>query len=436
MTKYTSNSIEFPMVKSRKIEVVFSGQHITSDGGGILLRAVDTAIGLTSRASRGFADTRRKASCRHSVLNLLKQRIYGLALGYEDLNDHDVLRHDPGIQTFVGRDVELASCATLCRFENSVSRKDLWNLNAVLVDVFIASHKRAPEEIVLDFDSTDDEVHGNQEGRFFHGYYDRYCFLPLYVFCGEHIVCAYLRPSNIDNAKHSLGILGLLVKRIRQSWPKTRIIFRGDCGFCRWKLMGWSDKHNVDYIIGLAKNSRVLAHASDVLDAAREMFLQTGQKQKLFHEFSYGAKSWDKARRIIVKAEYMAQGSNPRFVVTNLSGEPADVYHRYCARGEMENRIKEQQLYLFADRTSCSKWLPNQFRVLLSAFAYTLLQAIRRCALAGTQLANARCDSIRLKLLKIGASVIRNTRRIRLLLSASYPYNELFRLAAARLKAI
>ena len=435
MTKCTPNSIQFPAVKARKLEAVFSGQHITSDGGGVLLRAADAAIGLTKKAARSFTDTRRKASCRHSVPNLLKQRLYALALGYEDLNDHDVLRHDPALQAFVGKDVELASSPTLCRFENSVSRKEMWKLCATLVDTFLTSYTQAPKEIILDFDSTDDAVHGNQEGRFFHGYYEQYCFLPLYVFCGEQLLCAYLRPSNIDNAKHSLGILGLLVKRIRQSWPKTRIIFRGDSGFCRWKLMRWCDSHDVGYIIGLAKNARLLEQAHPALDMARENFLRTGQKQRIFHEFSYAAKSWDTPRRVIAKAEHLAKGSNPRFVVTNLSGEPVDVYHRYCARGEMENRIKEQQLYLYADRTSCSKWLPNQFRLLLSALAYTLLQAIRRLAFAGTELAHARCDTLRLKLLKIGACVIRNTRRIRLLLSASYPYRELFQLAAARLEA-
>ena len=429
------NPLKFPAVKGRKVEAVFSGQHITSDGGGILLRAVDTAIGLTTRAARSFADTRRKASCRHSMLDLLRQRVYALALGYEDLNDHDVLRHDLALQSFVGKDVELASSPTLCRFENSVSRRELWKLSATLVETFLASYRQAPKEIVLDFDSTDDAVHGKQEGRFFHGYYDQYCFLPLYVFSGEHLLCAYLRPSNIDNTWHAMGILGLLVKRIRQSWPKTRIIFRGDSGFCRWKLMRWCDNHDVDYIIGLAKNNRLLKQLGATLDEARKKFLQSGQKQKLFHEFSYAAQTWDKARRIIGKAEHTAKGSNPRFVVTSLPGEPVDVYHRYCARGEMENRIKEQQLYLYADRTSCSKWLPNQFRLLLSALAYTLLQAIRQLALTGTEIAQARCDTIRLKLLKIGACVLRNTRRIRLLLSASYPYRDLFQLAAARLKA-
>jgi hypothetical protein len=243
-----------------------------------------------------------------------------------------------------------------------------------------------------------------------------------------------LRPSNIDSSKHSLGILGLLVKRIRAAWPKTRIIMRGDSGFCRWKLMHWCDNHNVEYLLGLAKNTRLIREAQPLLDEAHEAFLQTGTKQKLFSETQYAADTWDKKRRVIIKAEHLEKGSNPRFVVTSLCGTPAELYQRYCARGEMENRIKEQQLCLFADRTSCSKWLPNQFRVLLSALAYTLIQFIRSKALKGTELASARCDTIRLKLLKIGAAVVRNTRRVILMLSESCPYKELFRLVAARLK--
>lgn len=433
MTKRTSDCIGFPGVRGREIEAVFSGQAITSDGGSLLLRAADAAMGLTRRVARAFSDTRRKASCAHSIEALLRQRIYALALGYEDLNDHDELRHDPALQTAVGRDVAMASAATLCRFENRIDRQSLWALSAALVDVFITSHARPPKEIVLDFDSTDDQVHGDQEGRFFHGFYDHYCFLPLYVFCGDHLLAAYLRPSNIDNAKHALGILGLLVKRLRQAWPDVRIVFRADSGFCRWRAMRWCDSHDVGYILGLAKNSRVSEEAAPLLAQASEQFAQTGIKQKLFGEVCYGAATWDRQRRVIVKAEHLEKGANPRYVVTNLPGYPAELYAKYCARGEMENRIKEQQLYLYADRTSCSRWLPNQFRVLLSGLAYTLLAAIRRLGLHGTDLARARCDSIRLKLLKIGAAVVRNSRRVRLLLSEAFPHKELFRIVAARL---
>ena len=261
MTNCTSNPIRFKGVKGRKVEAVFSGQTITSDGGGVLLRAADEAIGLLSRIGRCFTDVRRKASCEHTVENLPRQRVYALALGYEDLNDHDTLRHDPALRTAVGRDVDMASASTLCRFENSVDAKSLWALSSALVDVFIESYKKAPDEIILDFDATDDEAHGRQEGRFFHGYYDHYCFLPLYVFCGDHLLAAYLRPSNIDAAKHSLGILGLLVKRLRKEWPQTRIIVRADSGFCRWKFMRWCDSHGVEYILGLAKNAKLSAQA-------------------------------------------------------------------------------------------------------------------------------------------------------------------------------
>ena len=257
--------------------------------------------------------------------------------------------------------------------------------------------------------------------------------MPLYVFCGDHLLAAYLRPSNIDNARHALGILRLLVKRIRRVWPKVRIIYRGDSGFCRWKAMRWCDKHGVGYILGLAKNSRVAEEAGPLLALARERFERTGEKQKCFGEVRYAAKTWDRERRVIVKAEHLRKGANPRYVVTNLTGDPGEMYKKYCARGEMENRIKEQQLYLYADRTSCSRWLPNQFRVLLSGLAYTLLAAIRRLGLHGTDLARARCDTIRLKLLKIGAVVVRNTRRVRLMLSEACPHKELFRLVAARL---
>lgn len=435
MTICTSDPIRFQGVKGRKVEAIFSGQAITSDGGGVLLRAADDALHLLPRVARCFEDSRRKASCAHSVLHMLRQRVFALALGYEDLNDHASLRHDPALQTAVGRDVDMASAATLCRFENSVDKKSLWSLSSVLVDIFIESYKKAPEEIILDFDATDDEVHGKQEGRFFHGYYDHYFFLPLYVFSGNHLLAAYLRPSNIDGAKHSLGILALLVNRLRKEWPKTRIIVRADSGFCRWKMMRWCDNHGVDYILGLAKNAVLVKEAQPLLDEVHECFLQTGKKQKLFEETLYAAKTWDKERRVIIKAEHLEKGSNPRFVVTSLPDAPEQLYTRYCARGEMENRIKEQQLCLFADRTSCSKWLPNQFRVLLSALAYTLINAIRDKALVGTELARARCDTIRLKILKIGAAIIKNTRRITLMLSGACPYKELFRLAASRLHA-
>jgi hypothetical protein len=294
-------------------------------------------------------------------------------------------------------------------------------LHEVLVEQFIDSFKRAPRKLVLDFDATDDRVHGAQEGRFFHGYYDRYCFLPLYVFCRDQLLVSYLRPSRIDGAKHAWAILALLVKRLRQAWPKVRIVFRGDSGFCRWRMLSWCERNDVGYIVGISRNARLNALAQPLLAEAYHRFGQSGSKQRLFGEFAYAAATWDRKRRVIVKAEHTAQGSNPRYIVTNLSGTPKHLYDRlYCARGEMENRIKEQQLDLFADRTSCHRWWPNQFRLLMSGFAYALVEAIRRLALTGTELARAYVGTLRLKLLKIGAVILRNTRRVRFLRKLLY----------------
>ena len=308
-------------------------------------------------------------------------------------------------------------------------------MHEVLVQQFMDSYKRPPRRLVLDFDATDDRVHGQQEGRFYHGYYDAYCFLPLYVFCGDRLLVSYLRPSKIDGAKHAWAILALLVKRLRRAWPKVKIVFRGDSGFCRWRMLRWCERQGVGYIVGIARNPRMNALSKPLRNQAHDEFGRSGDKQRLFSEFLYAAQTWDRRRRVIVKAEHTARGSNPRYIVTNLAGSPQHLYDAvYCARGDMENRIKEQQLHLFADRTSCHQWWPNQYRVLLSAFAYVLLSAIRRIALAGTELARAYVGTIRLKLLKIGAVVLRNTRRVQFLLSSAHPYQELFFLAAARLK--
>jgi hypothetical protein len=412
----------------------FGGGAVSSDGGVLLLRQADRRLGLTAGVAAALGDERRAASCAHHVLGLLRQRVYALALGYEDLNDHATLRADPGLQTAVERDVPLASSPTLCRWENRADRETAWAIHRELVERFIASYTRPPRRLILDFDATDDAVHGNQEGRFFHGYYGQYCFLPLYVFCGGQLLVSYLRPSSTDPARHVWAILALLVQRLRQAWPEAEIVFRGDSHFCRWRLLRWCERHGVGYIVGLAKNPRVQAEAADLMAAARSAFEGTGQKQRLFADVVYAALTWDQPRRVIAKAEHGDLGSNPRFVVTNLDGEAQTLYDTvYCARGEMENRIKEQQLDLFADRTSCHRWWPNQFRLLLSSLAYTLLEAIRRLALQGTELARAQCRTIRLKLLKIGAVVVRNTRRVRFILSSGYPLQALFFQVAARL---
>ena len=294
------------------------------------------------------------------------------------------------------------------------------------MELFIESHKTPPKQVILDFDATDDLVHGQQEGRFFHGYYDSYCFLPLYVFAGEQLLCAYLRPSNIDEAKHAWAILALIAKRLRQAWPNVKIIFRGDSGFCRHRMLRWCDRHNVDYIVGLAKNPVLLRMSATVMRQAEDQFKQTGQKQRLFGQLSYAAGTWDRSRRVISRIEHGQKGANPRFIVTSLQGDGQTLYEKtYCARGEMENRIKEQQLGLFADRTSCHDFVANQFRLLLSSMAYVLIETLRRTCLAATDLARAQATTIRLKLLKIAAVVRISVRRIVIHLSESFPLGEL-----------
>jgi hypothetical protein len=436
VTDCTIANVEYTRLKRRKIQAEFTGGDITSDGGVMLLREVDKKLNLTARVAELFEDPRCKGKVRHALLPMLRQRIYGIALGYEDLNDHKTLRKDKAIQTAVERDHDLASSSTLCRFENWSSYQVTRDISRMQVEVFIESFKKAPKELILDFDSTDDPVHGGQLGAYFHGYYDHHCFLPLYVFCGEKLLVSYLRPSNIDNAKHAWAILSLLVKRLRQVWPDVHIIFRGDSGFCRHKMFNWCERNNVSYIVGIAKNNRLNEQSRKLHQKARHQFKKTAEKQRLFGEIYYAAQTWDNRRRIIVKAEFNRKGGNPRYVVTNLTGDPQKLYDQvYCARGEMENRIKEQQMCLFADRTSCMNWVPNQLRLLLSGLAYTLFEAIRRIALTGTELARARCDTIRLKLLKIGAVIISNTRRVRFLLSSAYPMQNLFVKVSKRLSA-
>jgi hypothetical protein len=434
VTVCTQNTFEFPVANRRRIQASFTGGDVSSDGGLVLLRQTDRRLKLTATLAKRLPDPRDPTKVIHPLVTLLRQRIYGLCQGYEDLNDHDRLRTDVALQTAVEQDTDLASASTLCRWENGADRQAAWLVHQWWVEQFITSHARPPAELVLDLDATDDPLHGKQEGAFFHGYYGHYCFLPLYVFCGERLLVAYLRPSNIDVARHAWAITALLVKRLRQAWPTVKIIVRGDGGFCRWRMLRWCDKHDVHYIVGLAKNDRLLALAQPLLEQAATQHAQTKQKQRVFGTIQYAAHTWDRARRVIVKAEHTDQGRNPRFVVTNLTGDAQVLYDAvYCARGEMENRIKEQQLGLFADRTSCHGWWANQWRLLLSGLAYTLMETLRRIGLVGTELARAQCGTIRLKLLKIGAVLVRNTRRVRFLLAASYPHQELFATVVARL---
>ena len=435
MTDRTLSKIEFPRCCRRRVEADFAGGDISSNGGTLLLSAVDRRLGLLSGLARRLDDGRQAGKVEHKLLPLLRQRVYAVALGHEDVNDHGALRDDLTLQTAVGRDERLASPSTIGRLDRAADRAWAWAAHVSLVENFIASFDRAPEELVLDFDATDDPVHGRQVGRFFHGYYDHYCFLPLYVFCGDHLLVSYLRPSNIDGAKHAWAILALLVKRLRQAWPDLRIILRADSGFCRHRMLSWCERKDIGYIVGLAKNARLDKAAAMGIGRAKAAYRKTGEPQRLFAELRYGAKTWTRRRRVIARLEHGSKGANPRYVVTNLEGDGKELYEQlYCQRGVMENRIKEQQLDLFADRTSCHDWWPNQFRLILSSLAYSLIEAIRRLALAGTHMARAQAGTIRLKLLRIGAIVIRNTRRVSLHLSTACPHKALFCLAAARLK--
>ncbi len=425
----------FLPVKRRGIELSFEGGDVTSDTGLLLLQRVDQRLNLLGRIAPYLPDDRDPMRITHSTLSLLRQRVYGIAQGYEDLNDHDRLRHDPLLQTALGQLHSAGSSPTLCRFENRENRTAAMAIAHELVEQFIASFTAPPTELILDFDATDDPVHGNQEGRFFHGYYGNYCFLPLYVFCGSQLLVAYLRPSNIDAAKHSAAILKLLVKRLRQAWPHVHIIFRGDSGFCRQRLLNWCERNRVHYIVGLAKNSRLQHISRWSMASALEGWALTGEKQRCFDWYWYRAESWKVMRRVIAKAEVTAQGENPRYLITSLDGHPQTLYDDvYCQRGDMENRIKECQLGLFADRTSCHRWWPNQFRLLLASLAYVLIERLRALALTGTELAQAQVSTLRVKLLKLGAVIVRNTRRIRILASSSFPFQDIFLLVLQRLR--
>ena len=427
--------LHFSPLSRRLVEASFTGGHITSDAGLLLLREVDRQHGLTRRLAKIVPDRRDPGRVQHGLQTLLAQRIYALAAGYEDLNDHDGLRHDYALQTAVNRLQPLAGKSTLGRLEQQADRETVVQAHRMLWEHFIAQHDQAPAEIVLDFDATDVPVHGDQEGRFFHGYYDHYCFLPLYVFCGRHLLVSYLRPSNIDGARHSWAILALLVKFIRRFWPETRIVFRGDGGFCRHRMLDWCDRKQVDYVVGLARNTRLQRMAAPAMQAVAEAYQETGQKMSGVYRFLYQAGSWRRRRLVVSRLEHGEQGANPRFIVVSRFAEDAaqQYYEDYCGRGDMENRIKDQQLDLFADRTSSPRWWTNQWRLMLSAFAYVLFERLRD-HLQGTALARMSIHNLRLKLLKIGAVIIRNSRRIRVLISEAYPHQELFAGLVARLK--
>jgi len=455
-TECNQRTFEFQSLAARAVTARFDGGIMTSDAGALLLREVEANSGILQRFAACFEDFRDAELIEFTVEELLKQRVFALCLGYEDLNDHDRLRRDPLLATLAGRKdptgqdridprdrgVPLAGKSTLNRLElsppglNADSRyKKIAarhaQIDCFFVETFLYLTPDAPEEIVLDLDATDDPLHGHQLGRFFHGYYDTYCYLPLYIFCGEHLLCAKLRPADIDGCAGAVDQVARIVAQIRQRWPNVRIILRADSGFCREHLMGWCEANAVDYVFGLAKNQRLLRALGKELVEAKELFDTTGKPARVFKDFTYRTqKSWSRERRVVGKAEHLAKGTNPRFVVTSLSAErfAAQALYEdlYCSRGEMENRIKEQQLCLFADRTSCETMRANQLRLWLSSVAYVLMQTLREHGLCHTPLAKARCDTIRLKLLKIGASVRVTVRRVWFSLAESYPYQALF----------
>jgi hypothetical protein len=456
MTECKPEQLEFHGIGRREIVAEFNGGDITSDAGGLLLREVELRTGIIDKFAACFTDYRDPRSIEHPVADLVAQRLCGMCLGYEDLNDHDRLRSDPALAMIVGKEdpkgehrrdqrdrgKALAGKSTLNRLELSekeVSPEERYKkiameseaVDRVMVDVFLEAHRRAPRQIILDVDATDDPIHGKQEGRFFHGYYGNYCYLPLYIFCGEFLLGARLRSSNIDASEGALDELKRIIAHIRQKWPAVQILIRADSGFCRDEILSWCEGNGVDYVIGLAKNDRLLDEIEKELEKADQDFEKTGKPVRIFKEFYYQTlKTWSRSRRVIAKVEHLAKGSNPRFIVTSLSKgqlSPAHIYERiYCARGEMENRIKEQQMGLFADRTSAATMRANQLRLYFSSFAYMLMHALRRLGLKGTELTHAQCSTIRLKLLKIGAQIQVTVRRIWIRMAGGYPYYEIF----------
>jgi hypothetical protein len=431
----------------------FNGGTITSEAGGLLLRETERITGIIRQFARCFTDHRNGDLIEHTAHDIVAQRVYALCLGYEDLNDHDDLRCDPLLAALVGKsDVEgadrvrardkgkpLAGKSTLNRLELTKEgatsderyKKIVAESSAIetlFVEWFLQSHPKPPREIILDLDATDDPLHGEQEGRFFHGYYDEYCYLPLYIFCGDQLLCAKLRSSNIDASFGALEEVVRIVGLIRARWPQVNIIIRGDSGFCREPIMAWCEANRVDYLLGLAVNSRLKGAIVSVMAEAQAAHEKTREPARVFAEFAYRTlKSWSKARRVIAKAEHLDKGANPRFVVTSLEGDARMLYEDiYCARGEMENRIKEQQLQMFADRTSCEFFRANQIRLWFSSAAYSLMEALRRLGLKGTEMAEAQVHTLRLKLLKIGAQVRVTVRRIWVSLATGCPYQQLF----------
>ena len=443
MTECNQTSFEFQAQFSRRVVAQFDGGRMTSDAGALLLQQTEQRLRLIERLARCFRDRRNPFYVIHEVEQLIGQRVYGLAMGYEDLNDHDQLREDPLLAVMsgkrrIGEDL-LAGKSTLNRLELSTEAPDRYKkieyrgeeIDRLLTAVFVEAHEAAPEEIVLDLDTTDLPLHGHQEGRFFHGYYDSYCYLPLYIFCGEHLLGARLRTADQDGAAGSVQEVARIIEQIRQAWPRVEIIVRGDSGFCREELMAWCEAHGVSYVVGLPRNGRLRQMIEPQMQEAARQHEQTGKAARVFTEFLYQTRkgSWTRVRRVAAKAEQIEGKENPRYVVTNLSEErwPAQALYEelYCARGEMENRIKEQ-LSLFADRVSSETMRANQLRMYFSAAAYVLMHGLRRLGLKGTELARAQATTIRLWLLKIGARVRVTTRKVWVSMASGFPLQNLF----------
>lgn len=444
MTECSQQRFEFATAcGNRQAVAEFNGGTISSDAGALLLQQTDTRMNLLARFSECFADRREAGRVEHSVEQMLRQRVYALALGYEDLNDHDQLRKDPLLGMLAGKaepgEQPLAGKSTLNRMELNSGKPDrykkitFWrdSIDELLVKAFLEAHQTPPEQIVLDIDTTDMALHGNQEGRFFHGYYGHHCYLPLFIFCGDHVLCARLRPSNIGPAVGSKKEVARIVDQIRQRWPQVRIILRADSGFCVDELMSWCESNGVDFVLGMARNQRLERVVSEALSQAKQQYEASGQAARIFLEFEHEtvSGSWERKRRVVAKAEHIDGKSNPRFIVTSLTaaGWPMQSLYEelYCARGDMENRIKEQ-FVLFADRVSASTMRANQLRIYLSVIAYTLLKGLRRLGLRATSMATAQVGTIRTKLLKIGALIRVTVRKIWIQMASSYPYQALF----------
>lgn len=461
-TDCSAEQLEFQGLGGRRVEAAFDAGRTSSDGGVLLLREYTERTGLLRQLAACFTDHRSRPWIEHELEELVAQRVLGVACGYEDLNDHDRLRDDALLATACGRaDVRgeqrkqasdrghpLAGKSTLNRLERTPADADASSryhkvvydtqaLDELMVQWFVDSHREPPSSIVLDMDATDDPVHGRQEGRYFRGNYGCWCYLPLYIFCGTHLLCARLRSASAHPSTGVVEELSRIVAHIRSYWPQVQILVRGDADFSTDELMSWCEAHEVDYLLGLAPNERLRAQVGRALAQAEHDAKRRGQPARRYRSFSYQTlKTWTRPRRVIAKAEHLfPERPNPRFVVTTLPGTPRVLYLHYSERGDMENRIKEQQLGMFADRTSTETLRANQLRLYFASFAYILMEGVRRDALWGTELAHAQCGTIRQRLLKIAAVIRCSVRRIRISLSSVFPLPQLFRQALLRIRA-